>query len=160
MKDVCRWIGHIGSKLVDMKNPDVCKWVEGPCAASKLELTDIPAECSQRLRTGGWLPKLLNSEVTTLLKEQALPRDASAKKQDVPAGAHESHDLRFAGDLTFCNNCARYTTVRLADGRPKPVRMLLVKCPGRMEKPTGQLGRMRKGNHPTTGKWMGPVRRP
>ena len=171
VSSVAKWIGWVGAKLIENKSPDVGARGQAP-SKSDLVLVDLPPEADRSL--GSWIPKLTQHELRLdQLSKQSPPSSSmangsvappsvaiSSQSQNAEPKVHTSHDLRVAGNLVFCDACARYCTQKSADGAIKATKMLLSPCPGRLDKATGQLGRMRKGRNPTTNKWEGPVRRP
>ena len=162
VSDVCRWYGHLGSRLSQIGYPDVVPIELAKKPSTELLLVDIPSTPAERLEGGGWLPKIVKAELKFVAQSSPQPERVptpAASSQGVCSPAHCSHSLRQAGRLTFCNLCGKYTTQQHEDGSPKFAKQLLEPCTGSMSKPSGQLCRMRKGHNPTTNRWMGPVKK-
>ena len=214
VREVARWLGYVGQKLMDRGNPDVQAQdvtVVRSSGESMLQLVGVPLP--EVTASWSWAPRLTlaeernfvpglivaeepaeavrlhdrsqnlgpaegvlipcegdggrraedeakHLEPSTVECQASSPQpSAAAGHCEAGVGVHGSHDLRRAGDLTFCNKCSRYTARLTSTGQPVSTKLLASKCAGPLEKPTGQLYRMRSGKNPTTKRFMGPVRR-
>ena len=74
---------------------------------------------------------------------------------------HVSHNLKACSVILFCWTCGAQTTLKDTNrlSLTKKDKKLSEKCPGEAQKLQGKLCRMRKGHHPQTGKFAGPVQR-
>ena len=133
-----------------------------PSKAQRLRMDRAPKVrlCETEGRTKETEPSPKHLEPSTVESQASSPQpSAAAGHCEAGVGVPGPHDLRRAGDLTFCNKCGRYTTRLTSTGQPVSTKLLASKCAGPLEKPTGQLYRMRSGKNPTTNRFMGPVKR-
>ena len=117
-----------------------------------------------------WAPRVgLNEEVVQKKQLETQQPQAEPQQQDshpdqegttsVHGSAPDrSHDVRIAGSIGFCFACGAYATLA-KDRSPKIRKGLLQKCPFEPAQAKGQLCRLKKGRHPTSGKYVGPVRK-
>ena len=152
-----------------MGNPDVQGLEEAPrrmasptgIRCSQLELVDVPLP--EVTRSWSWQPRLTLQEERNFRPgpQEESPRVEATDAAIVakgPMSLHSSHSWRTCGVIVFCWQCGLYLTRKEDMGVPKTAKQGVSQpCPGAAHKPQGKLCRLRKGHHPQTGKYVGPV---
>lgn len=117
-----------------------------------LQISEEPA-CASLLQDKAHRPVAASASE----KHAANDTTASAKEASGATYLHTSHTWRSCAAVVFCWRCGvRFT--RRGEGVPKSASQRVTQqCQGDAAIKQGKLCRLRKGQHPETGKWMAPV---